>query len=203
MQKLFSTVATLLIAASSILFAGCAIGRPDSAMLYDLGPLRTQSNTSTLPALPPISIAEVHVPAWLDSTMIFFRLNYVNSQQPRPYAQARWTMTPAHLLSQHLKSRITQAGGVALSASDGAAGPVLRIEADDFTQYFDAPGQSSGQVALRASVFKGRVLIAQKTFVKQAPAPNADAAGGANALAAASDAAIVDLIIWLDTLGLK
>ncbi len=203
-MKIFLTMLlSLLIAANSVLLGGCALTRAESATLYDLGPLRAKQG-ATLPALPPISIADIQAPAWLDSTMLFFRLNYANDQQPRPYAQARWSMAPGQLLLQHLKSRIAQAGGVALPASDGAINiPVLRVEMDEFTQHFDAPGHSAGHVALRASLYKGRLLIAQKSFIRQAPAPSADAAGGAKALSVASDAAIVDLILWLDTLDLK
>lgn len=205
MTRLTHAVLSLLLAAGSILVAGCAAGRPEAAAMYDLGPMAPiRTEAVPVPSLPPISIAEVQVPAWLDSTMIFFRLNYANNQQVRPYAQARWTMTPAQLLAQRLKSRIAQAGGIALSAADGATNvSMLRIEADDFTQAFETPEKSSGQVALRASVFKGRTLVAQKTFMKRAPSPSPDAAGGANALAAASDAVLIELINWLGTLPLK
>lgn len=204
MKKTIPTAAALLLSASAMLFAGCAVTRTDATTLYDLGAPGTTKASRPLPALPPVSIAEVHVPAWLDSTMIFYRLEYANSQQPRPYAQARWTMTPAQLLTLHLKSRISQSGGVVLAAADGASGvPMLRIEADDFTQYFDSPGQSNGKVSLRASVFRGRMLIAQKTFHRQAPAPSGDAAGGANALAAAVEAAVADVITWMSTVELK
>lgn len=203
MTRLTHAALSLLLAAGSIFVVGCAAGRPEAATMYDFGPARIAA-TAPLPSLPPISIAEFQVPAWLDSTMIFFRLNYANDQQVRPYAQTRWTMTPAQLLAQRLKSRIAQAGGIALSAADGATNvPMLRIEADDFTQAFETPEKSSGRVALRASVFKGRTLVAQKTVMKSAPASSPDAAGGASALAAASDAAIVELIVWLGTLPLK
>ncbi|HJV74615.1 MAG TPA: ABC-type transport auxiliary lipoprotein family protein [Noviherbaspirillum sp.] len=212
MKRALPITLALLVAGGSTLLAGCAAGRGETASLYDFGPLPAQQSgaqsalpaSTPLPPLPPISIAEIQVPAWLDSTHIYYRLNYANSQQPRPYAHARWTMTPAQLLLQHLKARISQAGGVALAASHGAANiPVLRIEADDFTQNFDAPAQSSAQVILRASVFRGRTLIAHKSFVMRAPAPAADAAGGAQALAAASDAAVTDMILWLAKLDLK
>lgn len=190
---------------AALLVAGCTvINRPDPVTLFDLGPARLKQLPPGLPALPPVSVAQVNVPTWLDSTMMYYRLGYANEQQLRPYAQARWTMTPAQLLLQHLKARITQAGGIALATTDGAMNvPVLRLETDDFTQHFEAPGQSIGQVGLRASVFKGRVLVAQRSFNRQAPAPTADAAGGARALATASDAAINDLMAWLATIDLK
>jgi cholesterol transport system auxiliary component len=197
----------LQIAASamlSLLIVGCALPRPESATLYDLGPLRTDASAVTLPALPPIAIADIATTGWLDQTRMMFRLNYENDRNPRPYAHSRWTMPPAQLISQRLKWRISQAGGTALSAADGALDvPVLRIEVDDFSQQFDAPGQSIGQVALRASVFRGRTLLGQKTIVKQTPAPTADAEGGTRALAAACDVVIVDLMQWLASLPLK
>ncbi|HYD63033.1 MAG TPA: ABC-type transport auxiliary lipoprotein family protein [Noviherbaspirillum sp.] len=196
--------AATTIACLALLSACAGIGKPASAVLYDLGPLRTQQDKAALPALPPVSVAGVQVPVWLDDSMMFYRLHYANSQQPRPYSQARWTMTPAQLLTQHLKAAITHAGGVALSASDGAVDvPVLRVEADDFTQHFESPQQSIGQVALRASVYRGRSLVAQRSFIRQAPAPSADAAGGVSALATASDAAIADIILWMHGLSLK
>lgn len=201
MSQRFSIAAAIAVAVA--LLAGCATSASEQATLYDLGPLE-QQQAATLPALPPIGIAEIQTPAWLDATRVFFRLNYANSQQLRPYAHARWTMTPAQLLLQRLKARIAQAGGVALSDSHGATNvPVLRIEADDFTQHFDAPRQSQAHVALRASVFRGRTLVAHRSFRQQAPAPSADAAGGARALAAASDAVIADMVTWLGALNLQ
>jgi len=71
------------------------------------------------------------------------------------------------------------------------------------TQVFTTPQQSHAQVALRATVFRGRTLVAYRNFVRQTPAPSADAAGGAQALAAASDAALTELVSWLGTLDLK
>ncbi|HEY8607041.1 MAG TPA: ABC-type transport auxiliary lipoprotein family protein [Noviherbaspirillum sp.] len=203
MRKRLNPRPPLLLAAALILLGGCASRGPDTPSLYDLGPLQTRASTA-LPALPPLSIASIATPSWLDSTLLFYRLSYDKPLQPSPYAHARWTMPPSQLLLQQLKSRISGAGGVALAASQGAANvPVLRIEADDFTQVFDSPSSSRGRVSLRASVFRGRTLLAHRAFVQEAPAPSADAAGGAAALAAAGDAAVADLITWLGTLDLK
>jgi cholesterol transport system auxiliary component len=191
------------IAVATILLVGCAVGKSEQPAMYDLGPLPAQQ-AGTLPALPPVGIAEIHAPAWLDATQFYYRLNYANSQQPHPYAYARWTMPPAQLLLQRLKARIAQADGVALAASDGATNvPVLRIEVDDFTHHFAAPRQSHAQLALRASVFRGRTLVAHRSFTQQVPASSGNAAGGAQALAAASDAAIAGMVAWLGALDLK
>lgn len=188
----------LLILLGCALAAGCAT-RSEPSALYDLGPLRTDHVTSgQAGALPPLSMAEINAPAWLDSQLMYFRLSYANRQQTRPYANSRWSMPPAQLFGQRLKARIAQAGGMVLSATDGAAGlPLLRLDVDDMMQNFDAASHSTAQLSLRASVLSGRNLIAQKTFSRQAVAPSADAAGGAAALAAASDALIDDMLFWL------
>ena len=190
----------MLLLANAALVAGCATSG-ERAALYDFGNLHAAQPGVDLAGMAPISIAAIQAPSWLDSTLMFYRLSYANEQQPQPYANSRWTMPPAQLFNQRLKARIAQAGGAALRAADGAANlPVLRIEADDFSQIFDAPGHSIAQVRLRAALYNGRILLAQKNFVKQAPAPSADATGGARALADASDAVITEMMAWLSAL---
>jgi cholesterol transport system auxiliary component len=106
-------------------------------------------------------------------------------------------MAPAALVTQRLKARLSQAGGVVVSPGDGVNLPVLRVDLDDFTQTFLDEQHSEARVALRASLFRGRTLLAQKSFLRQAPAPSADAAGGVAAFSAAADSAINDIIVWL------
>jgi len=197
------TILPLLVAI--VLATGCAGNQSGPAALYDFGPVSTRpAEADKPPALPPIAVAEVQVPGWMDSTFIFYRLTYANAQQPRPYAQARWAMPPSQLLQQRLKARIARAGGVAVAASHGASNvPVLRLEADNFMHDFNAPGASTAQVSLRASVYNGRTLVAHKGFSRQVAAPGADAPGGVQAPAGAGDAALADLMLWLGTLNLK
>lgn len=204
-----------ILAAS--LLGGCAANKTASQVAYDLGSLTPPpSKTSvvdpgagtSINALPlmvdPITVADVTSAPWLDSQMMYFRLSYSNDQQPRPYAASRWSMPPPQLLTQRIKARLAQSGGVVLSSTDGAINvKVLRIEADDFSQRFASAEQSDVQVALRASVFNGRILVAQKSFSQQRPAPTPDAAGGASALAATTDALIGEMAVWLATLPVK
>lgn len=194
-------LACFLSTAALLAIAGCASPRAAVAT-YDFGiPKNAQPNAA---ALPPISIADPRTPAWLDSPQMVYRLRYANEQQANTYASNRWAMPPAQLFVERLKSRIGQAGGTVLSAGDGATNlPVLHIELNDFSQTFDAPNHSSVQVNVRASLFQGRALIAQKTFAMQAETPSADAPGGARALADASDAIIGDLLSWLAAQPLK
>jgi cholesterol transport system auxiliary component len=184
-----------------LLLAGCAGARKPLADLFDLGLATAAAN---MPALPPMALAEVGTPEWLDSPAIFYRLAYDSARQPKPYANSRWSMPPAQLFAQRLKSRISQAGGTLLSASDGAAGvPVLHLDADEISQVFDSPERSAGMVAMRLSVLNGRRLLGQKSFMRRMPAPSADAAGGVDAIAAASDAVIADMLQWLASLDLR
>lgn len=198
-----------LLMFSALLLAGCSLqsNRVATANFYDLGPLPAQASTGTpqtsLPAIA-VSVADVTPAAWLDSQLMFYRLQYADAQQTRAYAQQRWVMQPTALFTQRLKARIVQAGGVAASAIDGPTNLwQLRMEADDFTHVFESPDKSFGNVALRASLYNGRTLIAQKSFTARAPAPSGDAQGGARALAAASDAVINDMLNWLSGQPLK
>lgn len=184
---------------TGVLLAGCASEAPRTTLL-DLGPQRTQAAIAAS-NLPAISVADIQAPAWLDSQLMYYRLDYANDLQPRAYAGSRWTMPPAQLFAQRFKSSLSRNGGVVIAAADGAINvPILRLEADEFSQHFESAGKSYGEVAIRASLFDGRVLRAQKMFVQRIPATSADAQGGAAALAAASDAVILDMSTWLANL---
>jgi cholesterol transport system auxiliary component len=105
------------------------------------------------------------------------------------------------MVTQRLKSRIAQTGAKVLTATDASNGvPILRAEIDEFTHSFDSVSVSHGQVVLRASLFNQHKLIDQKTFSRNVAATSADAAGGARALAAATDAVAADVNAWLASL---
>ncbi|MEM4987905.1 ABC-type transport auxiliary lipoprotein family protein [Collimonas sp. H4R21] len=199
MTAILKTLSSFLAIA---LVAGCA-SKVDAPTQYDLGLLPPAAATAA-PALPAVSVADVNAPAWLDNNMMYFRLAYANQLQPRPYAASRWTMPPAQLFQQRLKSRLAQAGGTVLAMSDAALNiPLLRIDMDDFTQTFDTPAHSLATLQVRASLFNGRTLLAQKSFSRQAATPSADAAGAASAFVAANDGVIDDLMSWLATVAPK
>jgi cholesterol transport system auxiliary component len=185
------------------LLCGCATRAP-APVLYDFGPVYLGAAMPATPRLPALSVAEVQAPPMLDGPLMFYRLGYANIQQPQPYAASRWSMTPAQLLGQRLKTRIAQEGGTVLSQVGGASQlPLVRLELDDFIQIFSDPGHSVGQLSVRASVLSGPQLIAQRQFSHQVNSPAADAAGGARALATASDAVITEMLAWLAGLPLK
>jgi cholesterol transport system auxiliary component len=191
----------IAVASMAILLGACASKGPTTAQ-YDFGPLPVAATPAAAPASPiAIIIADVSGPASLDSERMYYRLLYADARQSRPYAYNHWTSTPLQLLTQRMKARIAQAGVKVLSTTDAAASVnLLRMEVEDFTQNFDTATSSSGVVRLRASVFRAHKLVDQKTFSRSAPAPSADAAGGARALADASDAVAADVLAWLAAL---
>src|SRR5690349_4343146 len=89
------------------LLSGCATDKAPTSTLFDLGPLPAASAAQPT-SLPAVSVAEVIAPVWLDTQLMYYRLSYANDQQPRPYADSRWSMPPALLFGQRLKARIAQ-----------------------------------------------------------------------------------------------
>ena len=183
----------------SMLWAGCTLGpeKRDPPAVFDLGLQRTY------PAVAPainatLLIPAVNASAWLDSANIVYRLAYRDAGRPEAYAQHRWAMSPALLLTERLRGRFAAATRGIVGTQDGArADYALRIELEDFSQSFDAAESSKVQVRLRASLIDlaTRALHAQKGFSIERPAaPNAP--GAAQSLAAASDAAVEELVAW-------
>lgn len=186
--------------AMTLALAGCASSSKSKANndQFDFGPLGAP--VAQMPQAPIAAVVVMDVtgsPA-LENERMLYRLNYADPLQARTYANSRWSANPLILVTQRIKARLAQAGVKVLSATDTMNNvPILRIELDDFTHAFASTAQSEGQVALRASVFRGHTLLDQKTISRASPAPSADAAGGVRALAASTDAAAADIAAWL------
>jgi len=198
-----------------VLVAGCAAPAPSGALArFDLGPPTMPASAAAgangavganAPAsdvaaagaqhLSPLKVV-VNAPSWLDSDMIYYRLPASEGDQARVYANSRWLASPARLFGDRLRAALSVDRAV-LAAGDPAAAPALRVELEEFAQYFDSTSASHGVVQVRATLFDGPKLLAQTTLRSQAPAGSADAAGGARALATASDAVQKQLIQWL------
>ena len=186
--------------AMTLALAGCASSSKSRANndQFDFGPLGAP--VAQMPQAPIAAVVVMDVtgsPA-LENERMLYRLNYADPLQARTYANSRWSANPLILVTQRIKARLAQAGVKVLSATDTMNNvPILRIELDDFTHAFASTAQSEGQVALRASVFRGHTLLDQKTISRASPAPSADAAGGVRARAARTDAAAADIAAWL------
>lgn len=181
----------------ALLGTGCALHQPP--LLVDLG--AAPISVATNPGLPALRMSLVQAPPWLDEPRMLYRLLYENPLEVRAYTTRRWLMAPGLLFEQRVRQRLVAAGRIVLAATDTTTGmPTLKIELDDFMQNFSDPASSSGRVLMRASLYTGQQLLAQHTFYGQVAASSADAAGGARALAGASDVAIEALLHWLAAL---
>jgi cholesterol transport system auxiliary component len=189
---------------AAVLLAGCSVlDKPTRATVFDFGAsavpvAQGQANAARV----PVALADVEAPSALDSTAVLYRLGFADGQQLQPYAQARWSMPPAQLLRQRLRQALSQQSTVMREGEVALLRPlVLRLEIDEFSQRFDAPDKSAGQVRVHATVTQasgtGERLVAQRDFVAERPAPSADAAGGVRALTAASDAVVADITQWM------
>ena len=194
----------LLLAAC---FSGCAlVDKPSRAMVYDFGPGALNGPVAkATDSLGVLALAEVEADSALDDKAVLYRLVYSDAQQLLPYAQARWSMAPAQLVRQRLREVLALRRTV-LSAGDGnltgsKSVMVLRVQLEEFSQLFDAPGQSTGLVRLRATLVQGSPggdrLLGQRSFAVQRPAPTPDARGGVRALAAATNTAVEEIEQWL------
>ena len=194
-QRLYPAGAALAVALAFSVLAGCAGNQAAFANVrYDLGPAPQQVATSG--PMPAVKVLDVTAPATLTSDKLIYRLSYADAQQTASYANSRWTMTPSELLTQRLRDALSQRGTV-LTGSDGVSAPVLKVDLNEFEQVFDSQTQSHGEVAARATLIHRGKVLAQRTFVASAPASSADAAGGAQALAAASDDLVAQITTWL------
>ncbi len=199
-----------LLIAAILVIAGCALpSPPQRPVVYDFGPGSLSSpEPKQVAKLPPLAVADIEANPALDGTSVLYRLAYADAQQLKPYALARWSMTPAQLIRQRLREQLAQRRALLNPGEGGlvgaAAPPTLRIELEEFSQLFAAPGQSVGLLRLRATLVQpspgGEKLVSQRTVIVQRPASSADAAGGVRALTAAADAAVQEIEVWLGQL---
>ncbi|WP_422088732.1 ABC-type transport auxiliary lipoprotein family protein [Variovorax sp.] len=209
--------AAALAVGFALLAAGCGAlpDKPARAALYDFGPgpAATTQAPASAPAQmrPTLALAEFESNSRLDGTQILYRLGYADANELRPYGQSRWSQPPAQLLRQRLRDTLSERRTVlgpeesaTISRSKGEVPDTLRISLDEFTHYFDSASASVGLVRLRATLIRGTPagdrVLGQRLFTVRSPAPSADAPGGVKALISASDAAVADVVQWVDRL---
>lgn len=186
--------AAAVLLAFGVLAAGCAgtsAALPD--IRYDFGPPAQVSSAGSLPAL---KVLDVTAPPVLESDRLMYRLSYADAQQIASYANSHWTMMPSQLLTQRLRAALSSHGTV-LTGADGVSAPVLKVDLSEFEQVFDSQTESHAAITARATLTQRGKVVGQHTFVARAPASSADAAGGARALATASDDLVAQIGAWL------
>jgi cholesterol transport system auxiliary component len=205
---------SMLLAAPVVMLGLSACGslptKPVRAAVYDFGPGALNADALTQPVgLPLLALADVETSGGaIDKLAVLYRLGYADAQQLRPYAQAHWSMPAAALVQQRLRQMLGQqhavvpAGeGAAMTRVQGKLPLVLQVELEEFSHFFASPTSSFGLLRLRATLIEntpmGVKVLAQRQVVSRQPASTPDAPGGVRALAAATDAAVHALAVWL------
>lgn len=180
-----------------VLLAGCS-SAPVAPLRYDLGGAPSAVTDQAACTLPALTLIDVAAPGTLDNDLMLYRLLYANDQQIQAYGGHRWSMPPAQLLTQRVKAQLADHGVTLLDTGVATSNGIqLRLVLNDFSQYFSDPSHSYGQITVRATLLRGRSLIAQSTFKQQTPATSPDAPAGAQALRSGSDTVINALTSWL------
>jgi len=179
-------------------FSGCAVLSKDGGedAIYDFGPARPDIAGPRLKQ--SILVYDVGTPAWMDTPSIYYRLAYQDAARPRAYANSRWAMPPAGLLSLRLRQRISaMTQGVVIPADGLRTSLTLRVQLEEFGQVFDAADRSRGVIRMRATLIGSKGLVGQRVIEIEMPAPSPNAEGGVRALTRAADEAIDRTAEWV------
>lgn len=137
---------------------------------------------------------EVRSPVWFESLDVAYRLAYDNPLRHHVYASSRWAGSPAALLTRSLRQQL----GAVNANGRTAARCLLRVELQEFSQVFDSPQSSRGQLQASVSLINAKGSILQELQVAiDRPALTADAQGGVRALVAAGLELGRQLADWL------
>lgn len=197
-----------LCAALLLVLTGCVSlpDKPARVQAFDLGPTPTAATAASPTGGTVLILGPMQAPADLDTLPMRYRLIYAgDEQQPRPYMQARWAMTPPQLVQQRLRDALATQHTVVDSAAPGVPGRRVQTELTEFDQVFTTPEASQGVVSLRVTVLTSGATgspatVTQRLFTARSPAPSANAEGGAQALRTATDEVVRQVAQWLNTL---
>jgi len=191
----------LLCLVIPFILQACAT-KPAPVNYYDFGAVEKPEEKAPICRLPLIQLADITAPSALSSNMMLYRLLYADGQQIYSYASHRWNMTPVQLLTQRIKMQLALRGVTLID--NGIINPnsnlnivQVRLELEDFNQYFRDTTRSYAQLQVRASLIRDRKLLAQTMLQQQVNADNADAPAGAKAMRMAADELILNLTHWL------
>ena len=202
------TIKASLMAAAVVLSACSVLPKPPAtATLYDLGPAISKPVDLPVGKRPVMMAAITGEGLIPGSTAMLYRFAQ-EDQQLRAYQEARWSRSIEQLVGLQLRQKLEQGRPVLdteFSVSRIRTGElyplVLRVDIENFEQIFKDAQQSKGVVQLRATLMEpsatGDKLLAQRTFVSAIDAPEANAAGGAQALAIASRHLAEEIDNWL------
>lgn len=189
----------LIVPISALLLTACngLVLPPKPVALYDLGLTATH-------ALPPAVVpAQVQLlaPSWLEASAMQYRLEWDQPLRRRAFADSRWVAKPPEMLARALDRSVRSNGA-------GSSECRLRIELDEFIQFFSTEDASQVEIVARASWLpaRGDAALARKDFrfTQRATPPTAEGGVAAyRALAAQFSEELAQWLRELDRTGLQ
>lgn len=204
MKSLLRLVGPPALAAVALLAAGCIsvdVGKDAATPLAQFRILDTGATPP--PAAQPNGRQLVIAPQASPSIDDSFALAYSRAPNQRAaYQFATWSDRPSNRLSQLLVDRLSarRAFASVTLAGRGVAGDLqLNLSVDDFVHdAATSPGTARVEVTAEMIDRGTRRLIARQSFSATAPVADANSAGAAAALSAASSGVLDQLVAWAE-----
>jgi len=147
---------------------------------------------------------QMHVTAapWINQTGFLYSLNYKTGKTFESYADNQWVDRPPVLIEDLMRlayasGHTRQTNAIRVSTHEPVRASTLNVRLVEFAQHYRSANESEARIAAVATVTD---LNSDQTrsavFHASAPAPSADASGGALALTEASDQLIEQVFNW-------
>lgn len=191
-------VARLSVALAVVVLAACSMGRTGvMPVMLDLGAQQSEALPAGAgaPARPALVLETVQAAPLLTDTLVIWRAT--GSSEPHGYQGYRWVATPASLVDQRLRERLS-AGGPVLAQDLSGAMSRLQVRLERFEQvYTPETGASQAQVTLSGLWFEVGQAPRQFRFDQVQDVAGTGAVAGVRALAQALDRAMQQVDGWL------
>lgn len=183
---------------------GCAAATPWQTPynINEVHPVALPGRKAVSQTVPVVlQLAPVSASPWLDTDVYQYHLLYQNPQMLLSYRDARWVGTPAEMLESRLLQQLQRSHvwkAVLSRQSSGAAQYVLQVQLTNFVVNFSAAQAGKALVAGTATLVKAHdyQVIAQQQFTDSVALSTASAAGGASAMAKASNDFVNAVTDW-------
>lgn len=171
------------------------------AQQADAQPVQAQHLAVLAPAAPvrrpSLALVDAVAPDWLESQAVFYRLAYAQDQEPRAYGQARWAAPPAQMVTARARVKLGQVVN-RINWGNFDERLLVKLELEDFSQVYDTPTTSHGQVVLRGILFSNGQFVAQYSFSLARPVQGTNGLGTVRALLESTEVLLDDLALWLE-----
>lgn len=180
----------VVVVTGALLAAGCGslLPEPESpGSQFDFGPLPESAAMEAFVTVRPVA-----APSWLGGTRIPYRRLHRQPEAVSHYAHNVWVAPPAELLFQRLQHMLA---GAPTTGSEWT----LQVEMLEFEQAFAAPNDAEVRITLHATLRErsGSAGVLRHQISKRRSV-TPDVQGAIRGLPEVADAALIELLRWVD-----